>query len=1372
MTHQIRKSSLRNHRAQGWVGRAVLNFIGALTLLCTNVAFADLTPTSDFVVNGDGTVTHKVTGLTWKRCLEGQIWTGGTCSGTAHRYTFDQASALSGTYAGSSDWRTPSIRELASIVDTQFINPAINAEIFPTTPVTTSLTFFDLEFWSSSPDNVTWPAGGSFAWIADFRDGWIGTTVASERLPVRLVHGGQFLGSSSTPTNDFIDNQNGTVTHKVTGLTWKRCLEGQTWTGGSCSGTAQIYTFEEAIALSSIYAKSLDWRTPSIRELESIVNYGAVGQHSEENYVNKTVFPSVGVSKHAVMSSSLTNNDAFRVFFDQGSSEAQSPSNTGVVLLVRGQRSFERLLDTTAPSMPSAISATTSTANQIHISWTASTDAVSVTSYNIYRNDVLVATLGNVTSYIDTGLTPSTTYGYTITACDAAHNCSVPMETLWATTQVSEGLVVPLITGWNLLGNSVDAPLDVTTAFGNAANVSTVWKWVAASNKWAFFAPSLDDGGTAYAASKGYDRLATIYSGEGFWVNGLQPFTLSLAGTTPYRLSAADLSKGWNLVSTGDKFSPSQMDTTLGGSSASPSYVSMWAWDSAIQKWLFAAPSLVVNGTLSSYVNSKGYGEFGTRTTGNGLGFWLNSNVSSKAPTTIVPIAITLPPTQLQGLSLSSLDSEGIAASINANVTVRTGTSSLVFLTDADDNIAGVGISDGDGNAVTIDATSTAIGLVMIAPVGWYDDGRTVTQLETAIRAAPSFSSLVTIVESKQRLNSALLTEDAQVFAAIFSVASEVLSVASARSQSIAQRALASVAANDGPWFEGENTLRNPRFVPYGLWAVDNQGNTFPSIPYTLSSRDFQWRASASPIGTSQPSMAVINGLVDGKVCAVRFEPLNNFFDSVLTIIPGGTIAVATYDTLSGHLSGLSSDEYLYRMAQLNGLMSWQVDAMLNVAKSLPGTALVNAVGANIAEIVRAHLEGNGEVFVSTDVTASGVGTLYELMADRAQKAGSLVRLLAKYTNGGGTNTAVLTTALRQSAKYLGYIVNAPQYLKDIRFLTDTISAPGSSCYLVDAGTATFFDPLAKNRWVSGGWSDCSGVCGTNNATKSRSVSCTRPDNTITQDSYCTGTKPSTSQACTASECVSYTYAWTTGSWGSCTGSCGTNKGTQSRSVSCNRSDNTKVSDSYCTGTKPSTSQACTANLCSTSGVCGSADGVAVSSKPTTNLCASGATSTVSGTGPWNWSCAGTNGGSPASCTAPQSAATVTLPSACAGVRREAEPNDSSPNNLGSSLYVEFCGQVGIGDTIDRFSYVPSGSGNYRIEFTTKGFQANISIWRNGVYIGPDFVGFGIANREESLREYGLSSQYFSPKDSLLIIVQTQPSYPQGGGYHLLLVPE
>lgn len=61
-------------------------------------------------------------------------------------------------------------------------------------------------------------------------------------------------------------------------------------------------------------------------------------------------------------------------------------------------------------------------------------------------------------------------------------------------------------------------------------------------------------------------------------------------------------------------------------------------------------------------------------------------------------------------------------------------------------------------------------------------------------------------------------------------------------------------------------------------------------------------------------------------------------------------------------------------------------------------------------------------------------------------------------------------------------------------------------------------------------------------------------------------------------------------------------------------------------------------------GVCGTANGVTVTTAPTANLCAVGTASALSGNGPWVWTCSGSFGGSTAACSAPIQQWTVTLP--------------------------------------------------------------------------------------------------------------------------------
>jgi hypothetical protein len=89
--------------------------------------------------------------------------------------------------------------------------------------------------------------------------------------------------------------------------------------------------------------------------------------------------------------------------------------------------------DAIAPSVPTGLIATAVSTTQIDLSWTVSTDNVAVTGYRIFRDNAFVTTSAT-TNYSDTGLTPSTTYNYTVSAVDAATNESARSATSSATT--------------------------------------------------------------------------------------------------------------------------------------------------------------------------------------------------------------------------------------------------------------------------------------------------------------------------------------------------------------------------------------------------------------------------------------------------------------------------------------------------------------------------------------------------------------------------------------------------------------------------------------------------------------------------------------------------------------------------------------------------------------------------------------------------------------------------------------------------------------------------------------------------------------------------------------------------------------------------
>ncbi|MDO8742198.1 MAG: LamG-like jellyroll fold domain-containing protein, partial [bacterium] len=125
--------------------------------------------------------------------------------------------------------------------------------------------------------------------------------------------------------------------------------------------------------------------------------------------------------------------------------------------------------DTTPPSIPSGLSATSISATQINLSWTASTDSVGVSGYRIYRNGTQIATAAG-TSYANTSLTASTAYSYTVSAYDASNNTSAQSASASATTQATPVVSTTPIGLWTF--DTTD--LTTTTALDTSGLANTL----------------------------------------------------------------------------------------------------------------------------------------------------------------------------------------------------------------------------------------------------------------------------------------------------------------------------------------------------------------------------------------------------------------------------------------------------------------------------------------------------------------------------------------------------------------------------------------------------------------------------------------------------------------------------------------------------------------------------------------------------------------------------------------------------------------------------------------------------------------------------------------------------------------------------------
>lgn len=122
--------------------------------------------------------------------------------------------------------------------------------------------------------------------------------------------------------------------------------------------------------------------------------------------------------------------------------------------------------DTTPPSAPASLAASGTTGTTTNLTWTASTDNVAVTGYDVYQGTTLKGT-ATTTNYTVTGLTALTAYTFSVKAKDAAGNVSAASNTVNVTTLAAG------VTYCASKGNSTADEKIGKVVFGSINNTST-----------------------------------------------------------------------------------------------------------------------------------------------------------------------------------------------------------------------------------------------------------------------------------------------------------------------------------------------------------------------------------------------------------------------------------------------------------------------------------------------------------------------------------------------------------------------------------------------------------------------------------------------------------------------------------------------------------------------------------------------------------------------------------------------------------------------------------------------------------------------------------------------------------------------------------
>jgi hypothetical protein len=233
--------------------------------------------------NRDGTITDSVTGLMWQKSPD---LNGDGIINYDDKLTYAEAAAKADSFnlAGYTDWRLPTIKEIYSLINFNGIDPSgwNGTDVSLLTPFIDTNYFdfgygdlnageriIDAQFATSTLYNGKTMVNNATMFGVNFADGrikgypyeQIAIQIRIKKFYVLYVRGNPNYG-----INEFVNNDDGTITDKATGLMWQQddSQTGMNW--------------EDALNWvqqknSENYLGYNDWRLPNVKELQSIVDY-------------------------------------------------------------------------------------------------------------------------------------------------------------------------------------------------------------------------------------------------------------------------------------------------------------------------------------------------------------------------------------------------------------------------------------------------------------------------------------------------------------------------------------------------------------------------------------------------------------------------------------------------------------------------------------------------------------------------------------------------------------------------------------------------------------------------------------------------------------------------------------------------------------------------------------------------------------------------------------------------------------------------------------------------------------------------------------------------------------------------------------------
>jgi chitodextrinase len=361
--------------------------------------------------------------------------------------------------------------------------------------------------------------------------------------------------------------------------------------------------------------------------------------------------------------------------------------------------------DALPPTQPTNVTATGTSSTQISLSWTASTDNVAVTGYQVYRNGIRIATTTGP-GYSDTGLAPNTAYSYFVRATDAAGNLSANSATVTASTPASPDTTAP----------STPTGLTATAASPSQVNLS----WTASTD---------NVGVTSYLVLRNNVVIATP--------TGTSYSDTTLAANTAYsyKVEAKDAAGNVSAPSaTANVTTPNPPDTTppsvptgLTATAVSSTQVNL-SWSASTDNVAVAGYNIYRGGTKIATSTTTSFGD-GTATAGTSYSYKVsaydgagNTSAQSTAASVTTPGGATPTPTPISSGTCAPYPKFPDASCTGPTGTLTTYTGSQTFNTPGQ-VIQNVVINTSSGLTVTANNVTFRNCKIIYSGSGRFDTG-------------------------------------------------------------------------------------------------------------------------------------------------------------------------------------------------------------------------------------------------------------------------------------------------------------------------------------------------------------------------------------------------------------------------------------------------------------------------------------------------------------------------------------------------------------------------------------------------------------------------------------------------------------------------